>query len=50
MFAEMLQKGLAVGGWVVGFVVALGAFLVLVGVIGLLLSFALSGGKDRRDE
>lgn len=43
MFAEALQKGLAAGGWAIGFIAALGAFLVLVGILGLALSYAVRG-------
>ena len=50
MFAEMLQKGLAAGGWVIGFITALGVFLVIVGVIGLALTFAMGDQEDEDDE
>lgn len=51
MFAEALQKGLATGGWVIGFIVSLGIFLVIVGLIGYLLSVALGGDEtDETDE
>lgn len=45
MFAEALHKGLAAGGWVIGLLASLGAFLVLVGLLGLLLIW-LAGDKE----
>ena len=45
MFTEMLQNGLAAGGWVIGLVAALGIFLLVVGVIGYVLVAMLNDGE-----
>lgn len=44
MFTEMLQNGLAAGGWVIGLVAALGIFLLVVGVIGYVIVAMLNDG------
>lgn len=41
MFAESLQRGLAAGGWVIGFIAAVGIFLGICYIIVLALSSAL---------
>ena len=50
MFAEALQRGLAAGGWVIGLLASLGVFLLVIGTIGLALSYALGGKDDEEDE
>ena len=49
MFAEALHKGLAAGGWVIGLVASVGAFLVFVGLIVLTLTW-LVGDKDKEEK
>lgn len=46
MFAEALQRGLAAGGWVIGLLVSLGGFLILVGAIGLALTYIIGDRED----
>lgn len=47
MFAEALQKGLAAGGWVIGFVAAVGIFAIFC-LIAIQFMTALLG-EDRRE-
>lgn len=35
-FGDMLRQGVNTAGWVIGFIAALGLFLLVVGIIGLL--------------
>lgn len=37
MFGEQVLKGLGAAGWCIGLLAGLGAFLIVVGIIGLLL-------------
>lgn len=37
MFGEQILRGLGVAGWIIGLIAGLGAFLIVVGIIGLLL-------------
>lgn len=41
-----MQRGFAVGGWVVGFITAVGAFITLVVVLAKLAMFAAGEDKD----
>lgn len=41
-----MQLGFAVGGWVVGFITAVGAFVTLVVVLAKLAIFAAGTDKD----
>ena len=49
MIWEFMQKGMASAGWLVGFVVILGLFLVFIGLIGLGF-MAIFGGNEEEDE
>ena len=49
-FGEMLARGMGVAGWIIGFVAVLGGFLIVVGVIGLALSYALGGKENAPDD
>lgn len=49
MIWEYMQRGMASAGWLVGFVVILGLFLVIVGLIGLAF-MAIFGGNEEEDE
>lgn len=49
MIWEYMLKGMAGAGWLVGFVVILGLFLVVVGLIGLGF-MAVFGGEEEEEE
>ena len=44
-----LLKGMGAAGWIIGFIALLGAFLIIVGIIGLALSYVAQGFKDKED-
>ena len=46
MFGEMVSQGIAVAGWIIGFLTALAVFAAVVALICLLLSFAFGGGDE----
>ena len=46
MLAEALLKGLAAGGWVIGFIVSVGTFLLIVGGTIHLLIYAFGSDED----
>ena len=48
-FGEMVARGAGVAGWIIGLVAVLGGFLIVVGVIGLALSYVM-GGRDDTEE
>ena len=50
MFGEMLQRGMAVAGWVIGFVAILGLFVMVVALICMLFAFVANGGNDEENE
>ena len=47
---DVIVKGLLAGmgaaGWIIGFIALLGVFLIVVGALGLALSYAMKAGKD----
>lgn len=49
MIWEFMLKGMASAGWLVGFAVILGLFLVFIGLIGLGF-MAVFGGDEEEDE
>ena len=50
IIADNLMRGMGAAGWVIGFVALLGAFLIVVGVIGLGLVYAFGGTEGDDDE
>lgn len=50
MIWEFMQKGMASAGWLVGFVVILGLFLVFIGLIGLGFMAIFGGDEEEEDE
>ena len=46
VFGEMVSQGIAVAGWIIGFLTALAVFAAVVALICLLLSFAFGGGDE----
>lgn len=48
-FGEMVARGAGVAGWIIGLVAVLGGFLIVVGVIGLALSYAMGGSDDAEE-
>jgi hypothetical protein len=49
MIWEAMLKGMASAGWLIGFVVILGLFLVIVGLLGLAF-MAIFGGEEEDKE
>ena len=49
-FGEMVARGAGVAGWIIGLVAVLGGFLIVVGVIGLALSYAMNGKEDGAED
>lgn len=47
-FIDGLQKGLGIGGLVIGIMLAVGGALVVIGLIGFLLTYA-AGGLNKED-
>lgn len=45
MFTDYMLRGLSVGGWVIGFIAALGSFAAIVALLCLMLSYLFGGGK-----
>ena len=43
----MLEKGLATGGWVIGFLSSLGGYVILVYALGTALTYVFSGKEDK---
>lgn len=48
-FVDGLQRGLGIGGLVIGILLAVGCALAVIGLIGLALIYAV-GGFDRKKE
>ena len=46
MIWEYMQRGMASAGWLVGFVVILGLFLVIVGLLGLAFMTIFGGNEE----
>jgi len=49
MVWEFMQKGMASAGWLIGFVVILGLFLLIVGLIGLAFMAIFGGNEEEED-
>ena len=47
---EGLLKGMGAAGWVIGFLALLGAFLIVVGIFGLALSYAMQGPEKKKED
>lgn len=45
----MVARGAGVAGWIIGLVAVLGGFLIVVGVIGLALSYVMGGSDDAEE-
>ena len=50
VFGEMVSQGIAVAGWIIGFLTALAVFAAVVVLICLLFSFAFGGGDEDENE
>lgn len=48
-FGEMVARGAGVAGWIIGLVAVLGGFMIVVGVIGLALSYVMGGSDDAEE-
>ena len=48
-FGEMVARGVGVAGWIIGLIAGLGGFLVVVGVLGLALSYVMGGSDDAEE-
>ena len=50
MIGEYMQRGLAAGAWVIGFIAALGGFLLVVGIFGYAMTFVMNRDEEGDDD
>jgi len=47
VFLDYLEKGLAIGGWMIGFLSSLGLFCIVVYVLGGALTYVFGEKEDK---